>query len=320
VAGFLVSASNALAVALATVLTVGACQNLVGIHDYRRDAGTASGGRGGAAGSGDASGGDGVAGRGGSGFDSGPAGASPDAQDADARFEGGQLSDGGDAGPALKGCPSPTTYWTGIAYRLSSGPHSAGNSQGECGFPNSELPSGMAYAAVDHTLFNTMPSCGACLHVEHASDPSAFAEVEVIDASGNVTAWGDHIFALDDAVHDQLMPNGDNPRIKAWLVPCGAAQTIKLVFQSPGGIPAISVFGTRLPLAVVEMKTGASSYAAFTSGTEGSRAIWSPPSGVTSGPNATFRLTDQIGDSVEVTVPVAAGAIDTKVQFAACMP
>ncbi len=177
----------------------------------------------------------------------------------------------------------------------------------------------MAYAAVDHTLFNSMPTCGTCLHVEHVSDPSAFAEVQVIDASGNVTASGDHTFSLDDAVHDQLMPSGDNPHINAWVVPCGAVQTIKLVFQSPGGIPAISVFGTRLALASVEMKTGAT-YATFTRGTEGSRAIWSPPSGVTSGPNATFRLTDQIGDSVEVTVPVTGGAIDTKVQFPACTP
>ena len=314
------TATNALALALvtATVLASGACQKLVGIHDYRRDAGTASG-RGGAE-QGGASGVDGTAGRGGSGFDSGPADVSPDAQDPDARFDGSQLLDGGDAGPGLKACPAPTTYWTGIAYRLSSGPHSAGNSQGECGFPNSELPSGMAYAAVDHTLYNSMPSCGACLHIEHASDPSAFAEVEVIDASGEVTASGDHTFALDDAVHDQLMPSGDNPRIKAWLVPCEAVQTIKLVFQTPGGIPAISVLGTRLPLVSVEMKTGATAYTAFTRGTEGSRAIWSPPSGVTSGPSATFRLTDQIGDSVEVTVSVAGGVIDTHVQFPTCTP
>ena len=174
----MVSATHALAVAvgMAAVLTAGACQKFVGIHDYRRDAGSASGGsggRGGAAGPGGASGVDGTAGRGGSGFDSGPPDVSMDAQGSDARSDGSQLLDGrdaGDAGPGLKACPSPTTYWTGIAYRLSSGPHSAGNGQGECGFPNAELPSGMAYAAVDHTLFNSMPTCGACLHVEHVSD------------------------------------------------------------------------------------------------------------------------------------------------------
>ena len=251
----------ALAVATATVLTAGACQKLVGIHDYRRDAGTAtggSGGRGGAAGRGGASGVDGTAGRDGSAFDSGSAGASPDAQDSDARSDGGRSWTAGDAGPGLKACPSPTTYWTGIAYRLSSGPHSANNGQGECGFPNAALPAAMAYAAVDHTLFNSMPSCGACLHVEHASDPSAFADVAVIDAIGDITASGGRSFAVDDAVHDLLMPTGDNPPIKAWVVPCRDPQTIKLTFQSPGGVPAIKVFDTRLPVTAVEIKTGTS--------------------------------------------------------------
>ena len=212
-------------------------------------------------------------------------------------------------GPALKRCPAPTTAWTGTAFKLSAGPHSA-----------AELPSGMAYAAVDPMLFNTMPSCGACLHVEHANDPSASAEVQVIDSIVHAAASGDHTFAVDQSVHRQLTSTGDNPPIRAWVVPCRDVATIKLVFQSPGGIPAIRVFGMRLPVTAVELKTGSGVHLPFTSGTDGTRALWSPSSNVSLGPNATFRLTDQIGDTVEVTVRVGGGVIDTKVQFPSCTP
>ncbi len=288
------------ALATASVLASMACQKVVGIHDYRPRADAAgSGGPGGGAGAP-------APGTGGGGQDGGHG----DGQ--------GAGQDGGV--PEAKQCPASTTYWTGTAYRLSAGPHSQGSGQGECGFPNAELPATGYYAAVDATLFNSMPTCGACLHVENASDPTAAAEVEIIDAIGATVVAGDHAFAVDDAVHDLLMPNGSNPRIKAWVVPCGAARTIKLRFQTTGGVPAIYVFETRLPVESVQFKTGQGTYASLTRGTDGLRGIWSPPAGVTAGPNATFRLTDQVGDSVEVTVPVQSGTLDTHVQFPACLP
>ena len=336
------STTTRIAVAGVFLLAAGACQKLVGISDYRRDGGT--GGRGGAGGN-QAGRGGGTGGTGGlggadadadadadvadgAGTDREPADAAQDAGAPDAATDGadgpvvdGPVVDGPVVdGPGLKRCPARATDWTGTAFKLSAGPHSAGSGQGQCGFPNAELPSGMAYAAVDPMLFNTMPSCGACLHVEHANDPSSSAEVQVIDAILHTAASGDHTFAVDEAVHRQLMPTGDNPPIRAWVVPCRDVATIKLVFQSPGGIPAIRVFGMRLPVTAVEFKTGAGAYVPFTSGTDGTRALWSPSSSVSLGPNATFRLTDQIGDTVEVTVRVGGGVIDTKVQFPSCTP
>ncbi len=92
------------------------------------------------------------------------------------------------------------------------------------------------------------------------------------------------------------------------------------VLPELGGSPAITLFDTRFPPMSMEMKSGPGSYVPLTRGTDGSRALWSPPAGVSSGPSATFRLTDQIGDSLEVIVPFTGGIFDTKMQFSGCVP
>jgi hypothetical protein len=221
--------------------------------------------------------------------------------------------DGAEPGGSLACEPAPPSR-AGTAFLFTAGPN-GGNAAGagSCAFPNSELPGAPRfYGAVEPALMDTPASlCGACLRLEYGA---ASVEVTVIDViEPNPLAHG-HTLSVDAEARRSLSRADQNLDVLFSVVPCTAADTIRLQFANAGD-PSVLVLDHRNPLASVTLSTPGVAVPLVRQDYN----FWTPPRGFSqNGDLVSLTLADTAGNELSVpNVRVGTAIVDTGVQFSA---
>ncbi len=241
--------------AAAGLVSTGACQEILGIHDSRLgqsgDGGAAanagSGGPGGSEGGGPSGGSAGtiVTGTGGeSGRDGGVAGAGGNAGHAggDSGRGGGVAGAGGSAGGGNGGAAPCSAPWhaEAVQARLMTP-----NTMTACGMAATDVP--MLAAGVDATTYRGSLACGACLRVQASLGPTSVVVqvVEVAQAGGVL---------LSKAAMDAIAPGASLTTVDWTVVACDVQnQPVKYAIKdgSNAGYVGIQIRNARYPVTAV---------------------------------------------------------------------